>query len=226
MKALMIVTSHARLGNTGNATGLFLSELSHPYDVFQEQGYQVDVASPAGGDAPVDPNSLGDEAIKARVSLAANTLRLADVNVAEYDAVYLVGGHGTMFDLPGNSHLQQLLSDADANGKVIAAVCHGQSGLVNVRRADGSYLLDGRRVTSFSNEEEGIVGLTGVVPFLLQDKLVERGADYRSGPAWGEHVVSDGRLVTGQNPASAAGVAQAVCQLLRQHADSALEATA
>lgn len=226
MKALMIVTSHAHLGDTGNPTGLFMSELSHPYDVFRQHGIAVDVASPAGGDAPVDPNSLTDESLKARVALAENTRPLAEAKADDYDAVFLVGGHGTMYDLPDDTRLQRLLADFDASGKVIASVCHGQAGLVNAKRSDGTYLVEGRRLTSFSNAEEGIIGLAGVVPFLLQDKLAERGADYRSGDAWGEHVVTDGNLVTGQNPASAARVAEVASGLIRQRAGKPAEASA
>lgn len=226
MKALMIVTSHARLGTTGNPTGLFMSELSHPYDVFRQQGIEVDIASPAGGDAPVDPNSLTDDTLKARVSLAEKTRPLAEVRADDYEAVFLVGGHGTMYDLPTSTPLQHLLAQFDASGKVIASVCHGQAGLVNATRNDGSYLVEGRRLTSFSNAEEGIIGLTDVVPFLLQDRLTERGAHYQSGEAWGEHVVSDGNLITGQNPASATRVAEVACDFIKQRADARVEADA
>lgn len=216
MKALMIVTSHARLGETGNPTGLFMSELSHPHDVFRDSGFTVDVASPAGGDAPVDPNSLTDDSLKSRVSLARDTRALTEVRADDYDVLFLVGGHGTMYDLPDNDELQRLLTRFDADDKVIASVCHGQAGLVNAKRTDGRYLVAGRDLTAFSNAEEDVIGLTGVVPFPLQDRLVERGARYQSGEPWAEHVVTDGNLVTGQNPASAGRVAERVCSLLAQ----------
>ncbi len=213
-KILLLVTSHAALGETGKATGVYLPELVHPYKIFEQAGYQVEVASPQGGQAPVDPSSLTEELLPS-LSLLKHTIPFRQVNAREYAACLLVGGHGVMWDFPANPTLQAILTDAWENGGIIAAVCHGVAGLLHLADADGRSLLSGKQVTGFSNEEEKAVGLSQVVPFLLEDALKRAGAQYSSAPAWQAHLVMDGNLITGQNPASARKVAEAICVRLR-----------
>jgi putative intracellular protease/amidase len=220
-RILMIVTSHAQLGATGSKTGFWLEELAAPYLEFKRQGAHVDIASPSGGPPPADPKSEGDpnatlraflDDAEARAKLAA-TLPLADV-AAGYDAYFVVGGHGVMWDLADDTALQRLLAGAYEAGNVVAAVCHGPAALVNVRLADGRYLVAGKRVAAFSNAEESAVGLDKIVPFALESSLRERGAHYEAGPMWAAFAVADGKLVTGQNPASSIAVARAVLAAL------------
>jgi putative intracellular protease/amidase len=220
-KILMIVTSHDRLGSTGTKTGFWLEELAAPYQEFVNAGAQVDIASPRGGKPPADPKSeseptpavkafLADTAARAKLDA---TLRLADIQQT-YDAYFVVGGHGVMWDLADNSALGGLLARAYDDGKVVAAVCHGPGALVNVRLANGEPLVKGKKVTGFTDAEETAVGLEKVVPFLLERTLRDRGSKYESGPLWQPYAVTDGRLVTGQNPASSAPTAQQVLKLL------------
>ncbi len=169
-RILFIVTSHSQLGSTGQLTGLYLPELAHPCEVFQQQDYQISIASPVGGDAPIDPKSLSDE-LADYVPLTQGTLPLSQINAADYDVFFIVGGQGTVWDLPDNSELQRILPAAYAQGKVIAAVCHGPAALVNLKTASGEYLIQGKQVTGFTNAEEAAVKLTNVVPFLLEDAL-------------------------------------------------------
>jgi putative intracellular protease/amidase len=220
-RVLIVVTSHARMGDTDTQTGIWLEELAVPYYRFVDAGVAVEIASPRGGAAPLEPKSLGsqvrndpavdrflaDPVAQRRV---AATLPLAAVDAAAFDAVFLPGGHGTMWDLPVDAGVQRAVEQAEAAGRVIAAVCHGPAGLVTARRADGEPLVAGKRVTAFTNAEEDAVGLTTVVPFLLESRLRELGADFVSGPNWLSLAVRDGRLITGQNPASSAAVADHV----------------
>ena len=220
---LMITTSAATLGRTGRPTGLWLEELAVPYYAFLEAGAAVRIASIAGGPVPVDPHSvkprgenpavverfLGDAATQAAM---AATEPVADTALA--DAVFLPGGHGTMVDLPESAVLAALLGRAWAAGTIVAAVCHGPAGLVNVRDAAGAPLVRGRRVTAFSDSEERAVGLDAAVPFLLETRLRELGARYASGPDFQPFAVADGRLVTGQNPASSEVAARLVLDAL------------
>jgi putative intracellular protease/amidase len=213
-KILMLVTSHATLGETKRATGVYLPELAYPYEIFEQAGHQVEIASPQGGQAPVDPNSLTEELIPA-LALLEHTHAFHQIQESEYDACLLVGGHGAMWDFPADGPLQALLAGAWERGSVIAAVCHGVAGLLHVTTSDGRLLLAGKRVTGFSNVEEEAVGLHHVVPFLLEDALKQTGAQYTGAPAWQAHLVMNGNLITGQNPASARKVAEAVCVRLR-----------
>lgn len=220
-RILMIVTSHAQLADTGTKTGFWLEELAVPYLAFTEAGSSVDICSPNGGRPPVDPKSEGNPGPAVKAFLAdpkatgklEATLRIAELQDT-YDAYFVVGGHGVMWDLAVDRDLQALLAAAQAGGKVIAAVCHGPAALVNVKLGDGSFLCKGKRVAGFSNAEEAAVGLDRVVPFALQSTLSERGGKYESGPLWGSFAVADGKLITGQNPASSLAVAKSTLQAL------------
>lgn len=221
-RVLMVLTSHDKLGDTGRTTGFYLSEVAHPHKVFAEAGFQIDFVSPHGGEAPMDGVDREDPINAAFLDDPAllgktrSTLRPSEVDAVGYDAIFFAGGHGTMWDLPGNRELQSLTARVYEQGGVVAAVCHGPAGLVDVRLSDGRYLVDGHEVTGFTNEEEAAVELTDVMPFLLESKLRERGARFTGAPKFTSNVVVSGRLVTGQNPASAAGVAQAAVKLLAQ----------
>ena len=224
-KALIVVTSHDRLGDTGKQTGYYLPEVTHPYYALLDAGVEVDIASPKGGEAPMDSSS-GDrtDAANARFldtpadrDKVARTTALAAVDPGTYDAILFAGGHGTMWDFREDRDVQRLAAAIHENGGVVAAVCHGPAALVDVRLSSGDYLVAGKRVTGFSNDEEEAAKLTRVVPFLLESSLVERGARYEKAEGlWKEHVVTDGRLVTGQNPASAAGVGREVARLVTE----------
>lgn len=226
IKVLVILTSHAVMGDSGQPTGLWAEELTTPYYAFIDAGAAVDIVSIDGGEVPIDPHSvrpsgqnpesverfLKDEtamrAIKASRKIDAGA-------VGGYDAVFLPGGHGTMWDMPGNTALAALLSRAWTDGKVVAAVCHGPAGLVGAKDGDGRPIVSGRRVSAFSNAEEAAMGLSKTVPFLLESRLRELGARYESGPNFEPHAVRDGRLVTGQNPASSEEVARLVLEAVK-----------
>jgi putative intracellular protease/amidase len=224
-KALIVVTSHDRLGNTGKPTGYYLPEVTHPYYAMLDAGIEVAVGSPKGGEAPMDPSS-GDrtEPLNARFldsaadrEKVARTIALADVDPSDYDAILFAGGHGTMWDFRENRDVQRLAAAVHEKGGVVAGVCHGPAALVDVRLSSGDYLIAGKRVTGFSNAEEEAAELTKVVPFLLESTMVERGGRYeKADELWKAHVVTDGRLVTGQNPASAGRVGHEVARLLSE----------
>lgn len=223
MKILIIVTSHAVLGSSGMKTGLWLEEVAVPYQVFRGAGAQVDLASPLGGAAPVDPKSEKEPSAETRAFLADkaaveklnHTLRLSELK-GTYDAVFVAGGHGTMWDLPVSADVARVLSESWKNGKVVAAVCHGPAALVAAKDAAGQPIVKGHRFTAFSNEEEEAVGLTKIVPFLLESRLTELGGKYERGATWASHAVRDGRLVTGQNPASSRAAAEQVVAAVRE----------
>ena len=214
-KVLFVLTSQGELGETGKSTGYTVSEAADPWKVFTEAGWDVHIATVGGGPSPEDGFDPADETQVAWRNDPSvqrqlhGALSLEHVNAAIYDAIYLVGGHGTMWDFPNNSHLSALICEIWAREGVVAAVCHGPAALTTARLADGTLLIDGKNVTGFSNKEEKAIKLDSVVPFLLEDKLVEAGGKYTHAGKWKEHVVVDGRLVTGQNPASAAAVATA-----------------
>lgn len=213
-KILIIVTSHASLGDTGKATGLYLPELAHPYEVFVAAGCQVTVASPLGGEAPVAPESISEE-LKPYLELVENTTVLDQISPGDYDAYFVVGGHGTMWDLPHNNELQRILAEAYTQGRILAAVCHGPAALVGLKDVSGQALVKNKKVTSFTNDEEDASGFAQVMPFLLEDALLRAGAQFIKADNWQANVVIDGKLVTGQNPASARGVGVAVISLLK-----------
>ncbi len=218
-KILIGLTSHGDLGGL-RRTGYYLPEVAHPWRVFTDAGYAVDLASTAGGEPPADGVDLSDPIQRAftedesmQVKLRA-TPRFADVDAGGYDGVLFAGGHGAMWDFPTDSDLARTTREIYEAGGVVAAVCHGPAALVGVTLSDGRPLVEGRRLAAFTNDEEAAVGLSEVVPFLLQTRLQDLGAEHGGAPVFQPHVVIDGRLVTGQNPASATGVAQAVLSVL------------
>lgn len=222
-KVLIVLTNHAQLGNTGKPTGFYLAEAAHPYAVFMQAGYQVDFVSPTGELAPIDPKShdmsdplnqqfMTNASVMAKVN---DTLSPAEVKPNEYQAIFFAGGHGVMWDLPNNQPLMQLTAAMYERGAIVGAVCHGPAALVNVKLSDGQYLVAGKSVAAFTNEEEEAVELTQVMPFLLESKLIERGANHTEAENFQPHVVVSDHLVTGQNPASATGVAEKIVELLQ-----------
>jgi len=223
-RILIATTSHSIKGSTGQPTGAYLSEVAHPYDVFISEGLEVDFASVQGGDIPLDGVEDADapsrDFLKAHAADLKRSIAAKDVDASRYAAIFFAGGHGAMWDLPDDADFQRVARAIYERGGAVAAVCHGPAGLVNIKLSDGRYLVADKRVSAFTNEEERQVKLTEVVPFLLADKLSERGARHEGAAPWKEHVVVSERLVTGQNPASAAGVARAVVELLRPESAS------
>ena len=212
MKILMILTSHDELGDTGKKTGFWLEEFAAPYYVFRDAGAEITLASPKGGQPPLDPKSDAPDAqtaatdrfkndVDAQAELAS-THMLSDIDVTSYDAVFYPGGHGPLWDLAEDNHSVAIIEAAIAAGKPVAAVCHAPGVLKNVKAADGSPLVKGKKVAGFTNSEEEAAGLTEIVPFLVEDMLKANGGVYSKGDDWSVHVVEDGLLITGQNPAS------------------------
>ncbi|MFF9285737.1 type 1 glutamine amidotransferase domain-containing protein [Streptomyces griseosporeus] len=225
-RILLAVSSHDVLGDTGNRTGYSVSEAAHPYNVFVAAGHEVDFVSVRGGEPPAvvfdgeenDPEITGflaDETVKAKL---AATRPAAQVRPEDYAAIYYVGGHGAMWDFPDSPDLARIATGIYERGGVVAAVCHGPAALVNLRLSDGTSLIEGKRVTSFSNEEENSLGLVDVMPFLLEDRLKERGARHSKAPLYEANTESDQRVMTGQNPASAAPLAELVVAELKNTA--------
>ena len=222
VKVLIVVTSHSELGTTGKKTGYFLSEVTHPYYVLTEAGYEVDIASPEGGLPPMDERShkLSDEDNKRFVETASdwrkmeNSIPLSSIDAGNYRAIIFAGGHGTMWDFPDSTEIQNFTRDIYESGGVVAAVCHGPAALVNVILSDGGYLVAGRKVSTFTNMEERIVRLYSQMPFLLESVLKERGAQIEKSLPFMKKVTVDGRLVTGQNPNSARELGIQVANLL------------
>lgn len=223
-KVLMILTSHDRLGDTGKPTGFWLEEFAAPYYVLRDAGIEITLASPKGGQPPVDPKSdePGSEtpAMKrfrndpeAQRALA-NTVTLSSVSADDYDAVFYPGGHGPLWDLAEDRGSIALIERLAAAGKPVAAVCHGPAVLRDAKGADGAPLVKGKTVTGFSNTEEAAVGLTDVVPFSVEDTLKANGGRYSRGEDWASHAVVDGNLITGQNPASSEATARALVEAL------------
>lgn len=221
-KILIVLTSHSHLGNTGRTTGFYLPEVAHPYAVFTAAGYVVDFVSPGGGQPPIDGVDRGDPLQVAFLEDAAamrklsTTLRPDQVYPADYAAIFYAGGHGVMWDFPTNTRLAEIAREIYEAEGVVAAVCHGPAALVNITLSDGRYLVAGKTVATFTNEEEAAVGLTEVVPFLLESVLRERGAQISKTANFQAHTAVSERLVTGQNPASATPVAEQVVAVLAQ----------
>lgn len=224
MNVLIVLTSHDQLGDTGEKTGFWLEEFAAPYYVFKDAGAHVTLASPKGGQPPLDPKSaledfqtdatrrFNDDA--AAQEDLANTRVLADVSADDYDAVFYPGGHGPLWDLASDAHSIALIEAFWAQEKIVSAVCHAPIVLMNAKDQDGTYLVKGRNVTGFTNGEEDAVGLTDVVPHLVEDTLIERGGKYAKADDFAPFIQQDGNLITGQNPASSDPVAEAVLQVL------------
>jgi putative intracellular protease/amidase len=224
MKILLILTSHDKLGDTGKKTGFWLEELAAPYYVLLDGGAEITLASPAGGQPPLDPQSDVPDAQteatqrfkkdEAAQRALANTTKLAEIHAAEFDAVFYPGGHGPLWDLAENDDSQSIIKTFIAEDRPLAAVCHAPAIFQHVKGADEMSVISGRRVTGFSNTEEEAVGLSAIVPFLVEDMLKTNGGLYEKGPDWGAYVVVDGQLVTGQNPASSGAAAKALLKLI------------
>lgn len=217
---LFVLTSHDTKGTTGEPTGYHLGEVTHPLSVLDDAGIKVEFASIAGGEPPPDSVDLTD-AINAKYwndprfrTAVRETLRLADIDPSRYSAIFFAGGHGAVWDFPDSEAVQRITRTIFENGGVVGAVCHGPSALVNVTLSDGSYLVAGKHVSAFTDDEERAVKLESVVPFLLASTLAARGALHKGGANWSNTVSVDGRLVTGQNPQSAHSVGEALRDLL------------
>ncbi|KFZ36664.1 dimethylallyltransferase [Shewanella mangrovi] len=225
MKILMVLTSHSELGNTGEKTGFWLEEFAAPYYTFKDTGAELVLASPQGGQPPLDPKSaLADfqtelthrfNADPAAQQALANTVKLETVNADDFDAVFYPGGHGPLWDLTNSSDSIKLIEAFTAANKTTGFVCHAPAVLRNVKASNGEPLIKGRNVTGFTNGEEAGVQLTDVVPFLIEDEFQRLGANYSKAADWSSYVVEDGKLITGQNPASSAAVAEAILAQLQ-----------
>ena len=224
MNILMVLTSHDKLGDTGKKTGFWLEEFAAPYYVLSDAGAMITLASPRGGQPPLDPTSDAADAqtddtrrfkgdATARAALAA-TVKLADVDLARFDAVFYPGGHGPLWDLAEDASSIHLIEHFASGNRPIAAVCHAPAIFRHTKGADGKPFVSGRHVTGFANTEEAAAGLTEVVPFLVEDMLKVNGGVYSKGADWVSHVVVDGNLVTGQNPASSKAAAEALLKML------------
>lgn len=217
MNILMVLTSHSALGDTGEKTGFWVEEFAAPYYVLADAGATITIASPAGGQPPVDPKSEAADAQTPAterfykdaeaIDKVANSVKLSEVKEADYDAVFYPGGHGPLWDLANDTHSIQLIEDFYKHKKPVAFVCHAPAALIKVKDENGEALVKGKTVTGFSNAEEEAVKLTKVVPFLLEDELKKLGAQYSKGADWGSYTKQDGLLITGQNPASSTAVA-------------------
>lgn len=226
MKILIVLTSHDQLGNTGQKTGFWLEEFAAPYYVFKDAGADITLVSPKGGQPPLDPKSDDPDAQTdstkrfkqdaAAQGVLANTLKLADVAAKDFDAVFYPGGHGPLWDLAEDKNSITLIEEMAALGKPVALVCHAPGVLRHVKNADGSPLVKGKQVTGFTNSEEEAVGLTKIVPFLVEDTLKANGADYLKQADWQDYVVEDGLLITGQNPASSESAAKSLLNILHK----------
>jgi putative intracellular protease/amidase len=224
MKVLIVLTSHDQLGNTGKKTGFWIEEFAAPYYVLAEAGVQVTLASPKGGQPPIDPKSAEpdaqteatkrfekDEALKQQL---ANTKKLSEINAEDFDAVFFPGGHGPLWDLSSDEHSIRLIEKFWSANKPVAAVCHAPAVLLNAKKENGEPLVKGKHVTGFTNTEEEAVQLTNVVPFLLENELKKHGGIYSKKEDWASYVVKEGLLITGQNPASSEEAAHQLLQLL------------
>ncbi len=223
-KILMVLTSHSALGDTGKKTGFWLEEFAAPYYVFLDAGADITLASPQGGQPPLDPKSDDPgaqtdatrrfKADGAAQKTLAHTHKLAEVSAADFDAVFYPGGHGPLWDLAEDKHSIALIEQLLAAGKPVAAVCHAPAVLRHPKTPDGQPVVRGKNVTGFTNTEEAAAGLTDIVPFLVEDMLKKNGGQYSKAGDWQPHVLTDGLLITGQNPASSEPAAQALLKKL------------
>jgi putative intracellular protease/amidase len=224
MKILMVLTSHDEMGDTGNKTGFWLEEFAAPYYVFKDAGAEITLASPKGGQPPIDPSSDAKgaqtedthrfKADAAAQKHLASTLKLSDVLDEGFDAIFYPGGHGPLWDLAEDANSKRLIEAFAATDRPVGAVCHAPAVFRHTLGTDGKPLVSGRRVTGFTNSEEEAVGLTKIVPFLVEDMLTANGGLYEKGADWASFVLRDGKLVTGQNPASSAPAAKEMLALL------------
>jgi putative intracellular protease/amidase len=224
MNILMVLTSHSTLGDTGQATGFWLEEFASPYYAFKDAGARITLASPNGGQPPIDPKSHAPDAqtpaterfqhdTEAKAALAS-TRRLSDIRADDFDAVFYPGGHGPLWDLAEDKTSIALLEAFERTNKPMALVCHGPAALRRVRNSESQPLVRNRKVTGFSNSEEAAVALDDVVPFSIEDEFKKLGGHYEKGPDWTSYIVVDGRLVTGQNPGSSEAAAQALLKMV------------
>lgn len=223
-KVLVVLPSHDQLGNTGQKTGFWLEEFTDPYYKFIDSGYEVTIASPRGGKPPVDPKSTQKENQSestqrferdksAQVKLE-NTLVLSQVSANDYDTLFLPGGHGPMWDLSSDENMKKIVEDFYSDKKIVSAVCHGPAGLLQATDRNGNSILKGKKITGFTNNEESAVGLTKTVPFSLENRMKELGGKFEKGQDFKPFVISDGQLITGQNPKSALPAAEKVIEIL------------
>lgn len=217
-KILMVLTSHDKLGDTGNKTGFWVEEFAAPYYVFKDAGLDITLASPLGGQPPIDPSSEMDDFVTEATKRfdedaetkqqLANTVALSSVNEADYDAIFYPGGHGPLWDLATDTKSIKLIEDFLAANKPVGAVCHASAVLLDVKDSAGEFAVKGKAVSGFTNSEEAAVQLTDIVPFLVEDELIKRGADYQKVDDWNAFAVQDGLIISGQNPASSELVAE------------------
>jgi putative intracellular protease/amidase len=225
MNILFVLTSHDKLGDTGNKTGFWVEEFANPYYTLLDKGASITIATPKGGAAPIDPSSASPDAATAATirfdkditaqALIATTKVLADINPDDFDAVFYPGGHGPLWDLANDATSITLIENFNRQEKPIAFVCHAPAALKNVKNADGTPLVKGKKVTGFTNTEEDAVQLTSIVPFLVEDMLTENGGIYSKKEDWAAYAVQDGNLITGQNPASSELVAEKLLESLK-----------
>ena len=235
MRILIVLTSHSELGNTGKKTGFWIEEFAAPYYVFEKAGAEISIASPKGGQPPIDPSSdtpdnqtpatikfKSDDELQKAVS---HSLKLSDISVDDYDGVFYPGGHGPLWDLTNDADSIRLIGLFWKSKKPIAAVCHAPAVLLNVKNEENENLLQGKNVTGFTNEEEEAVQLTNIVPFVLEDELKKNGAVYTKKENWVSYVVQDGLLITGQNPASSEAAAEELINILKLQAKFSITGT-
>jgi len=224
MKVLIVLTSHDKLGNTGQKTGFWLEELASPYYVFKDNKAEITLASPLGGQPPLDPKSdepdyqtqatkrfQNDDTAQAQLS---NTVILSSINADDYDAVFYPGGHGPLWDLAEDKNSIALIENMHGANKLVGLVCHAPAALIHTKGTDGKPLVNNKRVTGFTNGEEAGVELTEIVPFLVEDMLINNGGLYQKAEDWHVHIEADGNLITGQNPASSEAVAEKMLSIL------------
>lgn len=226
-KVLVVVTNVAKYETTERPTGLWLSEAVHFVDVIEKAGLEIDYVSSKGGYTPIDPHSLEAASMSPLdwgyytnhnfMNKLGNTLSVDEVNPNDYDVIYYTGGHGVIWDFPNDSKMQEIAKRIYENGGIVSAVCHGLAGLLNIKLSNGKNLIEGIKVTGFSNTEEEAVGVTKLVPYLTETELVNRGANYVKAADWAEFAVEETRIVTGQNPASGAAVAKEVLNILNSN---------
>ena len=224
MKIVMVLTSYDKLGDTGKKTGLWLEEFAAPYYLFKDVGAEITLASPKGGQPPLDPKSDDPASQTSAIQrfkndkeaqqALANTVKLSNIKAEDYDAVFYPGGHGPLWDLSEDRDSIALIETLYAAGKPVAAVCHGPAVFRHTKMPDGLPLVQGKSVTGFANTEEAAIGLTGIVPFLVEDLLKNNGGNYSKAEDWQSYVVTDGNLITGQNPASSEAAARALLEKL------------